>query len=342
VQWFDWEEYAMVRKALRAVPFLWLTVSVPALAQYVATPQPGQTAAAPSATQAENLTITAKNGQTQEQQWADRYECHRWAKNQSGFDPTQPASDLTPTQSASRRNQYRRAFTACLEGRGYSVLYAAPPTPAPPVPSRQPVPAKRYVPAEPEVRYRPLAVHIDGGYSVATGMTNRYLDDGSNVGFGVTWFPTSALPIGLRVDGSYSSFRARDALLDLSGSNFTSGRENIYGGDADLQLDLAHQSSRSKLYLLGGAGWYRVQTHLRQLSFEQGVVCGFYFCERGLVPVGTESRTTSPWRSSWNAGFGWEVALADGASFFLEARYLQIGPRASKMQFVPIRVGLRF
>jgi hypothetical protein len=196
----------MVRKASRAVPFLLLAVSVPALAQYVGTPQPGQTSAAPSATQAENLTITAKNGQTQEQQWADRYECHRWAKNQSGFDPTQSAPDLTPTESAARRDQYRRAFTACLEGRGYSVRYAAPPTPAPPVPSRQPVSAKRYVPAEPEVRYRPLAVHIDGGYSVTTGMTDRYLDDGSNVGFGVTWFPTSALPIGLRVDGSYSSF----------------------------------------------------------------------------------------------------------------------------------------
>jgi opacity protein-like surface antigen len=332
----------MVRKPLRASALLLLAMSVPALAQYVATPQPGQTTAAPSGT-AENLTITAKNGQTQEQQWSDRYECHRWAKNQSGFDPTQPAADLTPTESASRRDQYKRAFTACLEGRGYSVRYAAPSTPAPPIPSRQPpVSAKRYAPAEPEVRYRPLTVHIDGGYSLATGTTGRYLDDGGNVGFGVTWFPTSVLPIGLRVDGSYSSFRARDALLDLYGSNFTSGHENIYGGDADLQLDLAHQSSRSKLYLFGGAGWYRVQTRLRQFSFEQGTICGFYFCESGLVPVANDTRTTSAWRSSWNAGLGWEVALAEGASFFVEARYLQINPRSSKMQFVPIRVGLRF
>ncbi|MEA3180895.1 MAG: hypothetical protein QOI59_4418, partial [Gammaproteobacteria bacterium] len=51
---------------------------------------------------------------------------------------------------------------------------------------------------------------------------------------------------------------------------------------------------------------------------------------------------TSPWRSSWNAGLGWEIAYADGASFFLEARYLQIAPRDDKMQFVPISVGLRF
>jgi opacity protein-like surface antigen len=335
------EEYAMVRKALRASALLLLAVSVSAVAQYVATPQPGQTTAAPSGTRAENLTITAKNGQTQEQQWSDRYECHRWAKDQSGFDPSQPPHDISPNESASRNGQYRRAFSACLEGRGYTVRYDAPPTPAP-VPPRQPISAKRYVPAEPELKYHPLSAHIDGGYSVTTGKTATFLDDGGNVGFGVTWFPTSALPIGLRVDGSYSSFRARDALLELNGSNYSSGHENIYGGDADLQLDLAHQSSRSKLYLFGGTGWYRVQTHLRQLSFEQGVVCGFYFCEPGLIPVATVTRTTSPWRSSWNAGLGWEVALADGASFFMEARYLQITPRDSKMQFVPIRVGLRF
>jgi opacity protein-like surface antigen len=185
-------------------------------------------------------------------------------------------------------------------------------------------------------------VQIDGGYTATTGRTDRYLDDGSNVGFGLSWFPTSLLPIGLRVDGSYSSFRARNALLDLYGSDFLSGHEYVYGGDADLQLDLARSSSRSKLYLFGGAGWYRVQTSLRRVSFEQGTFCGFYYCEQGIFPVRTIDRTTSPWRSSWNAGLGWEIAYADGASFFIEARYLQINPRDSKMQFVPIRVGLRF
>lgn len=332
----------MVRKSLRVAPLLLLAVSVPAVAQYVATPQPGQATTAPSGARTENLTITAKNGQTQEQQWADRYECHRWAKNQSGFDPTQSAPNVIPNETASRRDEYRRAFTACLEGRGYSVRYGAPPTSATVVPPGQPTSAKRFVPAEPEVRYRPLAVHIDGGYSVTKGRTERYLDDGSNVGIGLTWFPTSVLPIGLRVDASYSSFRARDALLDLYGSDFRFGYENIYGGDADLQLDLAHQSSRSKLYLFGGAGWYREQTDLRQIAFEQGTICGFYFCEPGVFGVVTVDRTTSPWRSSWNAGLGWEIAFADGGSFFIEARYLQIAPRDSKMQFVPIRVGLRF
>jgi len=34
------------------------------------------------------FSIYPKNGQSQEQQSADRYECHSWAKAQTGYDPT--------------------------------------------------------------------------------------------------------------------------------------------------------------------------------------------------------------------------------------------------------------
>jgi opacity protein-like surface antigen len=194
-----------------------------------------------------------------------------------------------------------------------------------------------------EFKYHPLAVHIDGGYTVAAGKTHQYFDDGSNIGLGFTWFPTSALPVGLRVDGSYSRFRAKDAFRDLYGPGFTSGHQNIYGGDADLQLDLANRSSRVKMYLFGGAGWYREQTYLRQVSLEFGTICDPYFCEPGYFPVLTAAqRTTSPWHSSWNAGIGLEVWGADNASFFIEARYQRISQLNGKMEFVPIRVGLRF
>ena len=334
----------MVRKYLGARALVLFAVSVPAMAQYMSTPPPAQTPAAPSAARSDHLTITAKNGQTQEQQWTDRYECHRWAKDQSGFDPTiQPPRDITPNEITSRRDQYRRAFTACLEGRGYAVRYGEPAAPvAAPVPAARAVSARRFVSSQPELKYRPIEAHIDGGYSATVGRTDRNLDGGANVGFGLAWFPTSLLPVGLRVDGSYSTFTARRALLDQYGSNSLYGHQNLYGGDADLQLDLAHSSSNSKFYLLGGAGWYRVQTNLRQFAFEQGTFCDFYRCEQGTFPVRYTDRITSPWRSAWNAGLGWEVAYADGGSFFVEARYLQIAPTDSKMQFVPIRLGLRF
>jgi hypothetical protein len=61
-----------------------------------------------------------KNGQTVEQQEQDRYECHRWASDQSGFDPTQNLGAGAAPEPA-KRAQYQHAMTACLEGRGYSV-----------------------------------------------------------------------------------------------------------------------------------------------------------------------------------------------------------------------------
>jgi hypothetical protein len=59
-----------------------------------------------------------KNGQTGEQQAKDRFECHEWAVQQSGFDPTLGA---TAAAAANKRSDYMRAQAACLEGRGYSV-----------------------------------------------------------------------------------------------------------------------------------------------------------------------------------------------------------------------------
>ena len=68
-----------------------------------------------------DLFIYPKNGQNEEQQAKDRYECHSWASGQSGFDPTQPLGGVSESQASSKRDDYQRAMTACLEARGYSV-----------------------------------------------------------------------------------------------------------------------------------------------------------------------------------------------------------------------------
>jgi hypothetical protein len=57
-----------------------------------------------------------KNGQTADQQAKDKYECHKWAAGQTGYDPTTGAA-----APAAKRPDYMRAQAACLEGRGYSV-----------------------------------------------------------------------------------------------------------------------------------------------------------------------------------------------------------------------------
>jgi hypothetical protein len=303
------------------------------------------TAAVP--TLAENLSVTPKFGQTQEQLAADRDECGRWAHSQTGFDPGQYGGGVAASDYGARRQQYGRALAACLEGHGYNVRFAAPSiappnsNPPPPPTAAPPVVARYSPPPRPALKYHPFAFQIDGGYSVTTGDTNHDLDGGSNAGLGLTWFPTSALPIGIRVDGSYSWFRAKNHLLDTG--NFTSGHEDFYGGDADLQLNLAHRSSAAQLYLFGGIGWYREQTVLRQVSIVGGTVCGYFYCGPGYFPAVTaERRTTSDWHQAWNAGLGLEVAIAERASFFIEARYLRIMPNRNQTTFVPITLGLRF
>ena len=73
--------------------------------------QPPQGQATPS-----DLIAYPKNGQSQDQQGKDKFECHRWAVGQTGFDPTQGSA-----APGARRSDYFRAQAACLEGRGYSV-----------------------------------------------------------------------------------------------------------------------------------------------------------------------------------------------------------------------------
>ncbi len=68
----------------------------------------------------EDLFIYPENGQSAEQQAADRYECRMWAQGQTGFDPTHPPA-LPADQLADKTVQYDRAMSACLKARGYSV-----------------------------------------------------------------------------------------------------------------------------------------------------------------------------------------------------------------------------
>jgi Family of unknown function (DUF6515) len=67
-----------------------------------------------------DLMIYPKNGQSKEQQAADQYECHNWAKSQTGFDPTQAGGGAAGNPEVNRSN-YNRAMSACLQARGYQV-----------------------------------------------------------------------------------------------------------------------------------------------------------------------------------------------------------------------------
>jgi hypothetical protein len=69
----------------------------------------------------ERIFVYPKNGQSEEQQAKDRYECHIWAVGQTHYDPTQPTSGMPRAQLNQMRADYKRAMGACLDGRGYSM-----------------------------------------------------------------------------------------------------------------------------------------------------------------------------------------------------------------------------
>lgn len=70
---------------------------------------------------ADRIFIYPKQGQSKEQQAEDRYTCHRWGVDQTGYDPTQPPSNLSTDALSRLREDYRLAMKTCLEGKGYSV-----------------------------------------------------------------------------------------------------------------------------------------------------------------------------------------------------------------------------
>jgi opacity protein-like surface antigen len=162
---------------------------------------------------------------------------------------------------------------------------------------------------------------------------------------GFLWFPSSEIPLGFRVDGSYSHFNlSLGALSNASastGQNISEGYVEQYGGDVDAELDL-RMGPNVKEYLFGGFGWYKNRTTLKTVNYVPGEVC-FFNCYIAYFPqVSTVSRDNTDWMKSWNAGVGFEFALTDPVSFFVEARFMRITQGSQRMDFVPIRVGLRF
>lgn len=88
---------------------------------YVVVEPPRETDVVTLPPEPEQLYIYPRQGQSEQQQATDRYECHRWAVDQTGFDPTRAGGGVPESQTAARRADYLRATQACLEGRGYTV-----------------------------------------------------------------------------------------------------------------------------------------------------------------------------------------------------------------------------
>ncbi|MGH8220501.1 MAG: outer membrane beta-barrel protein [Steroidobacteraceae bacterium] len=195
---------------------------------------------------------------------------------------------------------------------------------------------------------RPLHWQIEGGYSPTVGTTSDYLQGGWTLGGGLTWYPSPITPVGLRLDLSYSEYNATHNLLLQSETTLQtqidSGTGRTWGGDLDAEFDFPLGPGANG-YLIGGIGTYKRQIELYQTVFGGGSFCDPWwgFCGAGYFPAdAVVDRTTSSWKFAWNAGLGVNFALRNGMSWFVDARYLRIGPQDQKTEFVPIRIGLRF
>jgi hypothetical protein len=84
-------------------------------------PAPAASSASPAPSNPTAIAISPRNGQSEDQQAMDRYECYRFAIARTGFDPLAPNGGPLPGQLARRDSAYARAQAACLERRGYTV-----------------------------------------------------------------------------------------------------------------------------------------------------------------------------------------------------------------------------
>jgi hypothetical protein len=87
----------------------------------VAPPNENESAGTTQQPASDQLFVYPKNGQSAEQQSRDRYECHHYAVEQTGYDPTQAGGGVAADIASSKRSDYFRAEEACLDARGYSV-----------------------------------------------------------------------------------------------------------------------------------------------------------------------------------------------------------------------------
>jgi hypothetical protein len=93
----------------------------PAQRVYVVTDPPTESSVLEEEEKPQELFVYPKQGQSEERQARDRYQCHTWATEQTGFDPTRSGGNVPESEYYNKRSDYQRAMKACLEARGYSV-----------------------------------------------------------------------------------------------------------------------------------------------------------------------------------------------------------------------------
>jgi len=190
-----------------------------------------------------------------------------------------------------------------------------------------PAPAQVYSYYPPSGGERPVQWYVDGGYSITTGQTSTYFQDGWTIGGGVVMKPDPHSPFALKVDFDYAYYSGTNAFLNSSGLPGSSGYMDTFSASVDGMLR-APLGSYARFYAMAGVGlaW-------RGLYVGQG---GYCYCGYGYYA--TDYSTNF----AWNAGLGMDFLLPYGQSWFIEARYERIETSGAPTEVIPIRFGWRF
>ena len=152
---------------------------------------------------------------------------------------------------------------------------------------------------------KPFQLGIAGG--AAQPMSD--LSDGASMGYNGTVamaINVPFIPVGLRVDGAYNQFGAKDA---------AGAKLHIMSATGNVVFKLP--SIGVSPYLIGGAGLYMPT----------------------VTAPGLASSTENHF--GWNAGAGISLPLAF-AKTFVEARYNNVSVDGGSLKFVPVTFGIMF
>jgi opacity protein-like surface antigen len=194
---------------------------------------------------------------------------------------------------------------------------------------------------------RPIQWHFAGGYSITSGTTADYLDDGWMLSGGLTWKPQPASPLAFMAELHYSSYSVTNDLIHLANlptgtARIDDGWGNIFGGDLNAVYKIPF-GARARGYLTAGIGEYYRQIRLTETVLVAGTYCDPWwgFCYQGVVPGQAIVADESTTRFAWNVGVGVEFPMGNGAAWFIDARYHELQTKQSTA-FIPIQIGLRF
>jgi hypothetical protein len=192
---------------------------------------------------------------------------------------------------------------------------------------------------------KPITWHFDTGYSITTGTTHNYMDDGWIIGGGLTWNPNSG-PFAVLGELHYSHYGATNEAIQIAnGSNrvrVDDGHGEVWGLNANGVYTVPFSPS-VRGYLTAGIGEY-----YRSVKMTQTVLTGGYYCDPwwgycypGVIPGEAIVSDESTTRFAWNIGGGVEFPMSSGGSWFIDVRYHQIQTKTAT-EFIPIQIGFRF